>query len=149
MNVNPSDFSPFHLGFGTAIVAVAPFAMVVLIVLIVVFASYQARRLKSRERLAAIEKGLPIPGYSVDPRRAAEKTRLTAIILIAVGIGIALAFVFLAWIVQQRQVLSVAAFAIIPLAVGIGMLVDYRLQLRKLGNDAPDEARTPDPTNAI
>lgn len=133
MNVNPSDFSPFNLG----LVAIAPFAMVVLIVLIVVFANYQMRRLKSRERLAAIEKGLVLPEQeaqagSADPRRAAAKTRLTAIKLIAVGIGIALAFALLSWIVQQRQVLSVAAFAIIPLAVGIGMLIDYRLQSRRL-----------------
>jgi hypothetical protein len=132
VNVNPSDFSPFHLGFGTAMVAVAPFAMVVAVVLIVVIASYQVRRLKSRERLTALEKGLPIPEYSVNPRQAAAKTRRTAFVLIGIGVGTALAFALLAWILQQRSVLSVAAFAVIPFVIGVGLFIDYRLQARAL-----------------
>ncbi|HEY5084511.1 MAG TPA: hypothetical protein VII48_08325, partial [Rhizomicrobium sp.] len=46
--------------------------------------------------------------------------------------GTAVAFAILAWVVRQREVLSVAAFAVIPLAIGIGMLFDYRLQSRAL-----------------
>jgi predicted RND superfamily exporter protein len=69
---------------------------------------------------------------SPDPRKSAARTRLTAIILIATGLGTALAFATLAWVVQQRDVLSAAAFAIIPLAIGIGMLIDYRMQSRAL-----------------
>ncbi len=120
---------------GDIIVPIAVFVMVVAIILIVNLTNYHVRRLKSRERLAAIEKGLPLPeedSLAADPRKSAAKTRLAGIILIAAGVGTALAFVILAWVVRQRNVLSVAAFAVIPLVIGIGMLVDYRLQSRAL-----------------
>ncbi len=121
---------------GDIIVPIAVFVMVVAIILIVNLANYYVRKLKSRERLAAIEKGLPLPEEdsvtSLDPRKSAAKTRLAGIILIAAGVGTALAFVILAWVVQQRHVLAVAAFAVIPFVIGIGMLVDYRLQSRAL-----------------
>lgn len=117
------------------IIPIAVFTMVVAIVLIANLANYHVRKLKSRERLAAIEKGLPegdFLGESFDPRRSAARTRLAAIILIAAAVGTALAFALLAWIVDKRPVLAVAAFAVIPLAIGIGMLIDYRLQTRAL-----------------
>lgn len=119
------------------IVPIAVFAMVLGIIIVVNFANYHLRKLRSRERLAAIEKGLPVseeysPGDFPDPRKSAAKTRLTAIILISAGVGTALAFASLAWILHEREVLSAAAFAVIPLAIGIGMLIDYRLQSRAL-----------------
>ncbi len=118
-------------------VPVAAFAMVVAIILIVNITNYHLRQLKSRERLAAIEKGIPVPeehslGDFPDPRKSAAKTRLAAIILVSAGVGTAIAFASLAWILHQRDVLSAAAFAVIPLAIGIGMLFDYRLQSRTL-----------------
>jgi hypothetical protein len=38
----------------------------------------------------------------------------------------------LAWIVQEHDVLVVAAAGLIPLAIGIGFIVDYQLQKREL-----------------
>ncbi|HUZ05843.1 MAG TPA: DUF6249 domain-containing protein [Acidobacteriaceae bacterium] len=119
------------------IVPVAAFFMALGIILIVNITNYHLRKLQSRERLAAIEKGVLLPEsdpseYTSNPRRTAARTRLTAIILIAVGIGTALAFAILALVVRQRDVLAVTAFAVIPLAIGIGMLFDYRLQSRAL-----------------
>ena len=129
--------------FSVFIVPVAAFAMVVGIVLIVNITNYHLRQLKSRERLAAIEKGLILsegdfPDYSSDPRRTAAKTRLAAIILIAVGVGTASTFAILAWVVQERDVLAAAAFAVIPLAIGVGMLFDYRLQSQAMQDSSSD-----------
>ncbi len=125
------------------IIPVSLFVMVLGIIVVVNYGHYKIRTLRSRERLAAIEKGLLLPEGDFladvsDPRKTAARTRLTAIILIAAGIGTASAFVILAWVLRERDVLSAAAFAIIPLAIGIGMLVDYRLQSRAL-EDAKSE----------
>jgi len=125
------------------IVPIAVFLTVLGIIFIVNFTHYHVRKLRSRERLAAIEKGLLLPEGDFladvsDPRKSAARTRLTAIILIAVGVGTALTFAILAWVLRERDVLSAAAFAIIPLAIGIGMLFDYRLQSRAI-EDAKSE----------
>ena len=126
------------------LIPISLFVMVLGIIVVVNYEHYKIRTLRSRERLAAIEKGLLLPEGDFladvsDPRKTAARTRLTAIILIAAGIGTASAFVILAWVLRERDVLSAAAFAIIPLAIGIGMLFDYRLQSRALEEAKSEE----------
>ena len=72
-------------------------------------------------------------GKSVkDPLRSLANARRTAIVLISIGLGVTVFGLLLTWIVQQHDVLVVAAAGLIPLAIGVGFLVDYRMQSREL-----------------
>jgi hydrogenase-4 membrane subunit HyfE len=131
-----------HWANSPFIVPVAVFAMVLGIVIVNSISMYHTRRLQSEERLAAIAKGLPIPEPSpesipvVDQHRRARGLRTGGIVCVSVGIGLALFGFALTWIVGDHDVLAVSASGIIPLAVGIGLIVDYAFQKRDLAQQA-------------
>jgi hypothetical protein len=122
------------------IIPVAVFAMVLGIVIVVNLANYHTRKLKSEERLAAIAKGIPLPpeveaDYAQVDRGAgsaatARGLRTGGIVCISVGVGMALFSFFLTWIVQEHDVLAVAAAGLIPLVIGVGLLIDYALRTK-------------------
>lgn len=125
------------------VIPVAVFAMVLGIVIVANIHNYHVRKLKSEERMAAIAKGLPLPPdldaidrVNSDPRAGAATTarglRTGGIVCVSVGAGLALFGFFLAWIVQEHDVLAVAAAGLIPLAVGVGLLVDYALRTKSV-----------------
>jgi hypothetical protein len=127
-------FSPF-------VVPVAAFAMVLGIVIAANISNYHTRRLKSEERMAAIAKGIPLPpdpdtelvamagkAAYVDRPSSGRGLRTGGVVLISFGLGMALFSFFLTWIVQERDVLAVAAAGLIPFAIGVGLLVDYSLR---------------------
>ena len=127
-----------HWANSPFIVPVAVFAMVLGIVIANTIAGYHTRRLQTEERLAAIAKGIPIPEPIpepipiVDHYRRARAVRMGGIICTAGGIGLAVFGLLLTWIVQEHDVLVVAAAGLIPLSIGIGLLVDYAFQKRDL-----------------
>jgi membrane protein YdbS with pleckstrin-like domain len=136
------------------IVPVAAFAMVLGIIIAAQVAEYNKRRLQSEERLAAIAKGIPLPPEQlVEPmsneaaqRRRARGLRTAAIVLISVSLGTALFAFLLVWILQENDILSLAALSVVPLAIGIGLFVDYRLQTRELEQLSADSSSlTPTP----
>lgn len=125
------------------VIPVAVFAMVLGIVIVANIHNYHVRKLKSEERMAAIAKGLPLPPdldaidrANSDPGAGAATTarglRTGGIVCISVGVGVALFSFFLTWIVQEHDVLAVAAAGLIPLAVGVGLLVDYALRTKSV-----------------
>jgi hypothetical protein len=130
------------------IVPVAAFAMVLGIVVVANISNYHTRKLKSEERMAAIAKGIPLPPEpdtqltalgqldrisSAEERGArARGLRTGGIVLVSVGVGLSVFGFLLAWIVQEHDVLVVAAAGLIPLAIGVGLLVDYSLRARSL-----------------
>lgn len=124
-------FSPF-------IIPVAGMALALGIILISHISNYHTRKLRSEERLAAIARGLPIPENeqridvtppeAADPLRRMRNIRTGGIVTASVGVGLALFSFVLTWIVQDRDVLAVAAAGIIPFAVGVGLLIDYKVQ---------------------
>jgi Domain of unknown function (DUF6249) len=128
-------FSPFS-------VPVAAFALVLGIIIVANISNYHSRKLKSEERLAAIAKGIPLPPDAdpdygtigiadrISPASTARGLRTGGIICISVAVGLALFSFFLAWIVQEHDVLAIAAAGLIPLAIGIGLLIDYALRAR-------------------
>lgn len=127
--MNP-DTAPILIPLGA-------FAMVLGIIVVVNIANYHTRKLKSEERMTAIAKGLPLPPEeepdwarmrSRDAAGVARGIRTGGIICVSVGVGMALFSFFLAWIVQEHDVLAVAAAGLIPLAIGVGLLVDYALR---------------------
>lgn len=127
-----------HWAASPFVIPVAAFAMVLGIVIVNTISGYNTRRLQSEERLAAIAKGIPIPEPTpepipiVDQHRRARGLRTGGIVCTAVGIGLAVFGFALSWIVGEHDVLAVSASGIIPLAVGIGLLVDYAFQKRDL-----------------
>jgi hypothetical protein len=145
-----SNFSePFNSPF---IVPVASFIMVLGIVAVGAWSNARKRELESQERLAAIAKGLVLPptaaeiaatqgrpAVSLVRRRA--NIRLAGIVLLGAAGGIALFFIALASILHERDVLCGAACALIPFGIGVGFLIDTRIQSREI-----DES-TPAPTN--
>ena len=135
------------------IVPVASFVMVLGIVAVGSWSNARKRELESQERLAAIAKGITPPPTAAElaftqgrpatslVRRRAN-IRLAGIVLLGAAVGIALFFIALASILQERDVLSGAACALIPLGIGVGFLIDTRIQSREM-----DESSTPPPTN--
>jgi hypothetical protein len=106
-----------------------------------------ANRLKADQRMAMLARGIPIAeieavlntasaaesnGRTKDPMRSLGNARRAAIVLISVGLGLVVFFFLLEVILQVREVLAGAAAGLIPLAIGIGFLIDYNLQKRDL-----------------
>ena len=130
-------FSPF-------IVPVAGCAMI----LGIVVAGIRQREMQSQERLAAIAKGVAIPPSveelavlhgkpSADTTKRRGNTRRGGIVLLGVAAGLILFFVALAIVVQNRYVLAGAAAGLIPLGIGVGLLVDARIQSREIADAVP------------
>ena len=115
-------------------VPIALFTMILGIVAIATYFAFSVRRLQNKERMLAIEKGMSGSFDSFgDASRQVAKSRRTAIMLIATGIGIILCFAAIAGIEHEFDALNGSAIGIIPLLIGIGLFVDYRLQAKELG----------------
>lgn len=105
-------------------------AMITLLIVIpalLLGTAYLFRRLESRERLLAIEKGVYQP---ISAEEGYRRARRIAIVLIAAGIGVILAFVLEAFAHGRPPV--AAGLGIIPLMIGLGLLFDLRMQRREL-----------------
>ena|SRR5690242_10676809 len=86
---------------------------------------YRVRKLRSEERLAAIARGVDIP---VEPElNQAARSRRAGILLVSGAIGFIVAFGLIAQVQADRDIWTVAALGIIPLAVGVGYFVDWRM----------------------
>jgi hypothetical protein len=122
-------------------------AFVVAIVAIVagIMSEGHRQRLRAEQRMAMVARGMAagdidklLGGPSEDARPAKDPlrslgyARRTAIVLISVGVGLVIFGLLLTWIVQEHDVLVVAAAGLIPLVIGIGFVVDYQLQKREL-----------------
>jgi hypothetical protein len=103
------------------------------------------QRLTAEQRMAMVARGMPADDIDKlltkaivdsrpvkDPMQSLANARRTAIVLISSGIGLALFFILLSFIVSERDVLAGAAVGLMPLAVGIGFVIDYHLQKRDL-----------------
>ena len=112
------------------------------------------RELESQERLAAIARGMTPPPTTDEiainsatqgqPAPSAIRrraySRLWGIVLCGTAVGLILFFITLAAVLHERDVLSGAAVGLIPLGIGIGLLIDARIQSREI------DASTPVPT---
>ncbi|MFQ5926568.1 MAG: DUF6249 domain-containing protein [Terriglobia bacterium] len=89
---------------------------------------YRVRKLRTEERLAAIAKGLPVPLEPDLPHPA--RSRRAGILLVAAGVGLSTTF----WLISlaEPDALVVAAFGVLPVAVGIGYFIDATLVRREL-----------------
>jgi hypothetical protein len=103
------------------------------------------QRLRAEQRMSMVARGMSADDIDKllgkasddvkpvkDPLQSLANTRRTAIVLISSGVGLILFFLLLTWIVNEHEVLSGAAVGMIPLAIGIGFVIDYHLQKRDL-----------------
>jgi hypothetical protein len=121
-------------------VPVATFAFVLGVIIVNQFFRYHANKLRSEERMTLIAKGLPLPpepesdrSFSLEARlRVAHGIRTGGIVTVFVGIGLILFSFALTLILHQHEILAVAASGLIPLAIGIGLLIDYQLRAKSI-----------------
>ena len=143
------------------IVPVAACLMVLGIVGFKTWSRTRRREMESQERLAAIARGMTPPPTTDEVAissvfqgrgqtapnslRRRANSRQGGIVLCGAAIGLILFFITLAAVLQQRDVLSGAAVGLIPLGIGIGLLIDARIQTREI-EDAQLSSGTPTPT---
>ena len=85
---------------------------------------YRVRKLRSEERLAAMERGVAIP---MEPElNQAARSRRAGILLVSGAIGFIVTFALIGQIQADRDFWTTAVLGIIPLAVGIGFFVDWK-----------------------
>lgn len=129
-------FSPFT-------VAVAGCLMILGLGAFGIYSEIDQRRVRSQERMTLLARGMSIEDIerlqrqvrnegSGDPVRVMNNIRRTAMILFACGVGIILFGLLLAAILQNRVLLIVPAAGLLPLAIGFGFFIDYRMQARDL-----------------
>ena len=90
---------------------------------------YRVRKLKTDERLAAIARGMDVPFEEVVS--PAARSRKAAILLICGAIGYIAALGAVAGIEHEPETWAGAAFGLIPLAIGVGYLIDFTLSRRE------------------
>ena len=91
---------------------------------------YRVRKLRTEERLAALEKGAQIPmEQELSPF---ARSRRAGILLVSGGLGFMLMFAAIARVTNEPETLVAAAFGILPLAVGLGYFLDAALIHRDL-----------------
>ena len=125
------------------IVPVAGTIMIFGIVAVSKAQEYGTRKLQYDERMAAIAKGLPFPEppqpltgkKAMSLRQRNINIRLAGTLCVAGSIGIAICFALIALIVRTAEVLSVTAIATIPFLIGVGLLIDARINAKALENE--------------
>jgi hypothetical protein len=126
-------------------VPIGAFAVAIVAIISGVVGEGNRQRLTAEQRMAMVARGMPADDIDKlltkaivdsrpvkDPMQSLANTRRTAIVLISSGIGLVLFFILLSFIVSERDVLAGAAVGLMPLAVGIGFVIDYHLQKRDL-----------------
>ncbi len=129
--------SPFESEY---IVPVAGTIMILGIVAVSKAHDGYVRKLQYEERMSAIAQGLPIPELPVpvsettrtNLRMRMANVRMGGIVTTCGGIGALIFFCVLAAILHERDVLAGAAAALVPLAIGVGLLIDAKMQERDL-----------------
>jgi hypothetical protein len=129
-------FSPFT-------VAVAGCLMILGLGCFGIYSEMDQRRTRSQERMTLLARGMPIDDIErlqrqvqnedvADPVRTMNNIRRTAMILLASGVGVIIFGLLFTSILDNRVLLIIPAAGVIPIAIGIGFLIDYKLQARDL-----------------
>jgi hypothetical protein len=125
------------------VVAVAGCLMILGLGCFGIYSEMDQRRVRSQERMTLLARGMSIEDIerlqrqvqnedTSDPVRSMNNIRRTAMILFGSGAGIVVFGLLLAAILQMRVLLVVPAAGLVPIAVGLGFWVDYRMQARDL-----------------
>jgi hypothetical protein len=139
-------YSPFIIplaGISVAIVAIISGAV----------SQMHNSRLKAEQRMAMLARGIPMAEIEAvlqsatvadapqpkDPLRSLGNARRTAMVLIPIGLGLTIFFLIFGAIALRHinttagwSLIACSATGLIPLAIGIGFLIDYRMQMREM-----------------
>jgi hypothetical protein len=133
-----------HTFFDSAyIVPVAGCLMILGLGCFGIYSEMDQKRIRSQERMTLLARGMPIEDIErlqrqvqnedvTDPARTMNNIRRTAMILFGSGAGIVAFGLLLAAILQMRVLLIVPAAGMIPIAIGVGFWIDYKMQARDL-----------------
>ena len=144
-----------HFLFSPFIVPVAGCLVAIVAIIGGIWSDIHKQTFRSQERIALINRGLPLdeieklfkraaPDTPVkDPLRSLANARRAGIVLVSSGVGLMLFFIALAVIIGEREILSGAAIGLIPLAIGIGFFIDYGIQRRELARFGLEVAADP------
>jgi archaellum biogenesis protein FlaJ (TadC family) len=107
--------------------------------------SMSSRRIKAEQRMAMIARGMKAEEIAMllnvpdddrrvvrDPQSSLARARRIGIILCSIGVGAIIFFFLMVQIEHDHEIYSGAAAALVPVAIGIGFLIDYKLQKRDL-----------------
>jgi Domain of unknown function (DUF6249) len=93
---------------------------------IIMYTLYRVRRLRTDERLAAIQRGVSVPMEAELSEQA--RSRRAGILLVAGAVGYMLAFSIVAR--YEPDAMIAAAFGAIPFTLGLGYFLDSALVRR-------------------
>lgn len=127
------------------VVPVAGCAMILGLGCFGIYSEVEQKRMRSQERMALLSKGMSIedvqkllstPEFDQDspkdPMRILGTARRAATVLLSSGLGLVILGFLLASILHLHTLLVVSAGGIVPIAIGVGFLIDYRMQMREL-----------------
>jgi hypothetical protein len=129
-------FSPFT-------VAVAGCLMILGLGCFGIYSEMDQKRVRSQERMTLLARGMSIEDIErlqrqvqnedvTDPVRTMNNIRRTAMILFGSGVGIVAFGLLFAAIMQMRVLFIVPAAGLLPVAIGVGFWIDYKMQARDL-----------------
>ena len=132
--------------FSPLMIPLAAFAVAIVAIVSGVVSEAHKVRLKAEQRMTMVARGMSAADIDKllgkvgndavkaprDPMRSLGNARRAATVLISSGLGIVLFGLLLTWIMREQDVLVVAACGLIPIAIGIGFVVDYGMQKREL-----------------
>jgi hypothetical protein len=126
-------------------IPLAAFAVGIVAIVAGIMSEAHKQRLRAEQRMTMVARGMSADDIdkllgkvgdedktAKDPLRSMANARRAGIVLISIGAGLIGFFLLLTWILHQHEVLSGAAAGVIPLAIGVGFLIDYNLQKREL-----------------
>lgn len=128
------------------IVPVAGIALGAVAVVGGIISDIKQKELRSQERIVMMNRGMSPAEIEAamntqaesrtgrDPLRSLGNARRAATVLISCGVGLVLFGLVLTWIVRARPVLVIAAVGLINIAIGVGFVIDYRMQKRELAH---------------
>ena len=125
------------------VVAVAGCLMILGLGAFGIYSEMDQKRLRSQERMTLLARGMSIDDIErlqrqvqnedvADPVRTMNNIRRTAMILFGSGVGVVAFGLLFAAIMHMRVLLIVPAAGIIPVAIGVGFWIDYKMQARDL-----------------
>jgi hypothetical protein len=97
---------------------------------------YFFRKLHLQQRLLEIERGL---NPTIHREGTPARTRRAGIVCLAAGIGVCVGDVIIVAATRDPQAWAIQAVGLVPIAVGIGLLIDYRLASRDRERQSHDQ----------
>jgi Flp pilus assembly protein TadB len=134
-----------HSDVSGYVVPLGAFAVGIVAIVAGAFSQQHREKLRADQRMAMVARGMNTEDIDKllgkasndgrvvkDPLQSLARARRAAIVLISTGVGLMLFSAVLTWILNVHEVLSAGAAGLIPLAIGVGFLIDYNLQKRDL-----------------